>query len=122
MFPVYTELFGFVRAVYDRIRRRHSSASTYDVPEDSKAEEQSKVQESSSTYHEECRPADKFPPGRAAYWLAIAEEFNEGMAAGSGTKLTPEEEEANLRYGPCERCGKEKDHATKNCPLKTIWI
>ncbi|RXI05766.1 hypothetical protein DVH24_017808 [Malus domestica] len=51
-----------------------------------------------------------------------AEEFNEGMAAGSGTKLTPEEEEAKLRYGPCERCGKEKDHATKNCPLKTIWI
>ncbi|XP_050117827.1 uncharacterized protein LOC126595586 isoform X2 [Malus sylvestris] len=116
------------RPVFDRIRRRYSSASTYDVPKDSKAEEQPKVQDCrqvvideiqkgscSPLTHYECRPADNF-----AHWLAIVEEFNERKAAGSGTKLTPEEEEAKLRYGPCECCGKEKDHATKNCPLKTI--
>ncbi|KAM1191676.1 hypothetical protein PS2_011923 [Malus domestica] len=164
MFPIYTELFGFVvlvvshcfylystskwncyvktdseaeeqakvpycyRSLLDIVQRRYSSASTYDVPKDSKAEEQPKVQDSrqvvvdeiqkgscSPLTHYECRPADNF-----AHWLAIVEEFNERKVAGSGTKLTPEEEEAKLRYGPCECCGKEKDHATKNCPLKTI--
>ncbi|XP_050117826.1 uncharacterized protein LOC126595586 isoform X1 [Malus sylvestris] len=116
------------RTLLDIVQRRYSSASTYDVPKDSKAEEQPKVQDCrqvvideiqkgscSPLTHYECRPADNF-----AHWLAIVEEFNERKAAGSGTKLTPEEEEAKLRYGPCECCGKEKDHATKNCPLKTI--
>ncbi|KAM0988156.1 hypothetical protein ACFX13_012374 [Malus domestica] len=36
------------RPVFDRIQRRYSSASTYDVPKDSKAEEQPRVQDSPS--------------------------------------------------------------------------